>query len=203
MKAITTRVVALVFVLGAIAGSAQASPVTFTGTFTNDSDVVLFEISGSSGSFTATTSGYAQGGFNPLMFLFDPLNGWWPTYTGNGQIADQSLTFGVDRTFLLTLSVADNEPNQNLANIVWYQTDPKFTDTMYGCTEGQFCTRDHQSRSGAWAITFSGDTGVTFSEVGALSAVPSPSSFWLFATGLGLLGLMARRRWIRSVLFCL
>ena len=155
----------LALALGAIAGSARASSITFSG-FTNDSDVALFEISGSSGTFTATTSGYAQGGFSPLMCLFDPLNGWWPTYTGTRQIADQRLTFVVDRTFLLMLSVANNEPSQNLANIVWYQTDPKFTDTMYGCT-GQFCTRDHQSRSGAWVITFSGDPGLTLREIGS------------------------------------
>ena len=67
--------------------AAQASPITFSGTFTNDSDVVLFEISGN-GNFTATTSGFAQGGFNPLLFLIDPINRWVPT--GNGQIADQT-----------------------------------------------------------------------------------------------------------------
>jgi hypothetical protein len=26
------------------------------------------------------------------QFLFDPVNGYWPAYTGNGQIADQTLT---------------------------------------------------------------------------------------------------------------
>ena len=175
------------------ASPAQASPITFSGTFTNDSDVVLFDISGS-GTFTASTSGYAQGGFNPLMFLFDPVNGWWPVYTGNGQRADQSLTFAVDRTFLLMLSVADNEPDQNLAHILFFQTDPKFTAVMYGCANGQFCTRDHQSRNGTWAITFTSNPGVTFSEVGALSAVPTPSTILLFATGLGLMVLGWRKR---------
>jgi hypothetical protein len=127
--------------------------------------------------------------------LFDPVNGYWPAYTGNGQIADQTLTAsGIPTGLLLLLSESDNEPDQNLASIIFYQTDPEFTETMFGCTEGQFCTRDHQSRSGEWAITFTGDPGLTFSEVGALSPVPCPSSFWLFATGLSGLGLMRRRK---------
>lgn len=201
---------ALLFFLAA--GSGLAGTISFSGTFGQDDDVALFNITANtSESITIETYSYAggtvnstvipAGGFAPTAFLFDNLGDVFTISNGScGQVGTDPTTGNCDDlffqdtlgpgTYTLALAVYNNTPvDTAVADGFVEDGNPGFTCVQAGVS-GSFCdltTALGTSRTGNYYLTITGaDSAVQ------LSPVPEPGSMFLLLSG-GALALLRRR----------
>jgi hypothetical protein len=189
---------ALLFFLPA--GSCVAGTVSFSGTFSEDDQVALFDFTlGASELITIQTSSYAAGGFAPTAFIFDGVGDFLPLTNGTcGQVGLDPTTLNCDDlyfqdtfgpgTYTLALAVYDNR------NVDGYVADgftqdgnPGFTCQEAGVSVGSFCdltTALGYSRTGDYAISITGADSAY-----QQSTVPEPDSMALLLAGGAFLAL--------------
>jgi hypothetical protein len=194
-----------------VGSQANAANFSFTGSFTGDGDVQLFNFSvGATSSVTLLTTSYAggtnaagtvipRGGFDPILALFNSsgvlIN---QNDDGGSNVPADSVTGAHFDTFLqsplapgnYTVSVMQYNNfavGPNLSN-GFSASGATFT-SIFGCSNGSFCDVTTDNRTNQWAFDILNvDSGEQ------VSAVPLPAALPLFATGLGALGLLGWRR---------
>lgn len=205
----------------AMSSSAYAATqnFSFTGNFSGDADVQLFNFSiGAVSDVTLISYSYAggtmadgtvisAGGFDPILALWDGSGDLIQEYDdGPGSVpTDPATGMNWDSNLLLTnlavgnytASIAQYEnftAGSNLSN-GFTESDPFFTG-LYGCSNGQFCdvsnVFDGNNRSNFWAFDV---LGVDSAEAPPpVPVVPLPASLPLILSGLFGLGFWARRK---------
>jgi hypothetical protein len=165
-------------------GVASAGNYSFTGIFTQDDQLELFQFTTTSTSLVAQTWGYAggtnangqvilPGGFDPWLFLFDAGSGPLSDAVlignsgdGAGVAADPSTGSPYDSlltmllpggTYVLVLSQNDNLPNGTTYGEGFGQSGVgNFTAGEFGCGgTDPFCDSDGAQRNGNWAVDIS------------------------------------------------
>ncbi len=204
--------------LAIISFNASAASFSFTGEFSADDDVQLFDFTiGGPSTIALRSYGYgggtqadgtlvSAGGFDPILALFNNaglLIAINDDDTSGTVTADPNTTFAWD-TYLTTDLLAgdyivavmqyDNRPGTNTIGVTRlsdgfkYTDDPFFTAALGGCSNGQFCDTGGNNRTNKWAFDVL--------NVGSATqvVVPVPAAIWLFGSGLlGLVG-VARRK---------
>ncbi len=193
----TGLLTALWLVVSGSAPSASAATLSYTGSLTQDDQVVLFPFTVTDpsdatfrtlsygGGTDANGNPVSPGGFDPVLSLFDGL-GNLLTFVDDGSEPDinadpltglaldsfftWSLTPG---NYTLSLSQSNNYPGLTLSNPFSRQGEGNFTAT-YGCGAGMFFDFDCNIRTSAYAIEV----------LNVAAMVPSPPAGYLFLTGL-------------------
>jgi hypothetical protein len=184
---------------------ASATTFSYTGTFSGDADVRLFQftLSGPPSTVILRSLGYAggingagtvipSGGFDTVLGLFDPSGTLIDTIDDGSPTVDPASGFKLDSyavetnlgpgTYAVSLTQSFNFPlGPDLAGGFIFDpiTDANFTAGL-GCT--QFCaaTPFGFARTSAFALD--------------IETTPIPGALPLFATGLGMFGFAAYRR---------
>ena len=198
-----------------IPGLALAIDFSFSGNFSSDDDLELFDFSVDVPSnVTLVTKSYAggtlsdgtvvpAGGFDPVLSLFDssgllieenddPLSPNVGIDPVTGEAFDAFLELAlIEGDYTVAVTQFDNFANgPNLSDGFELTGDPFFT-SIDGCSNGQFCDGEF-NRTNAWAFDVLNVGQV--SNPGDSSTVPEPSTVLLFGSGLaGLLGWRLRR----------
>ena len=218
-KFISIRATLLAAVLlgGSLAvGVAQATPqnFSFTGSFNQDDNVQLFHFTadGSSnvvlrtwsyaGGVNAAGQTIAEGGFDPILALFDSTGALVGQNDDGGcslVAADSASGNCWDTYFSATLSAGnytvsvmeyDNFANgPNLSNGFTRDGQGNFTST-FGCGTPAFCDVSGHARDNQWAFDILGVDQASTPPVG----VPEPGSLGMLALGLLAMGWLIRRR---------
>lgn len=197
-----------------ISSDVLATNLSFTGTFTADDDVQLFNFTtDGTSSVTLRTYSYAGGvqadgnvvsggGFDPILALFDSAGNLIAEVDddSSGTVAEDPNTMSSFDTLLsgvlaagdYTVAVVqfDNFANgPTLSDGFVMQGDPFFTALTGGCSNGQFCDVNSANRSNEWAFDILNVVGAT------QVPIPIPAAIWLFGTGLlGLVGIARRKK---------
>ncbi len=193
-----------------VASSAQAAPVSHTGAFTNDNDLVIFAplniTSVTGGSISARTFSHsggtnaagdisASGGFAPVLALFDStgfevfrnIGSFNSPTPGCGVFcwdAFLSITVNAPGSFTLVLSQDDNLPD-NFDPVI----QNRYTQAGNASYFGGFNSPYEGQRTANWAL----DIDVINNPL-APAAVPEPAGVALVAAAMGALVLTRRRR---------
>ena len=206
------------------AGVAGASSFSFTGTFTQDDQLELFQFTAPSASVTLRTWGYAggtnaasigiaPGGFDPILSLFDATEGLvssspfiadndngagvaFDPVTGNGFDALLSLTsLNIGKTYVLVLSQSDNFANSSTYGDGFHEQGMgDFTPGLFGCGAASFCDSTPAARTGNWAVDIVGVGTAQDITNGPVTSAPEPGTSLMFAAGIAGLALVRRRR---------
>jgi hypothetical protein len=173
--------------------TANADNFSFTGSFTNDSNVQLFNFTvGAPSTVTLLTYSYAggtnsagtvipEGGFDPILALFNSsgtLIG--QNDDGGSNVPASSVTGAHFDTFLqsalgpgnYTVSVMEYNNfaiGPNLSN-GFEQSNPTFT-AIFGCSNGIFCDVTEHNRTSNWAFDI-----LNVQSGSEVSNVPLPAS---------------------------
>jgi len=193
-----------------LVSTANAGTFSFTGTFSADDEVQLFNFTvGSATTVTLKSYSYAggvqadgnvvsAGGFDPILALFDSTGAFIANNDDGGEpdVGMDPVTGSVYDTFLqvvlnpgvYTVAVTqyDNFAATTLSELFNRVGEPFFT-AAYGCSNGQFCDIGGFNRTNFWAFDI---LGVDDAET---PPVPLPAAAWAFLAGLGLIG-AARKR---------
>jgi hypothetical protein len=203
-----------------------ASTINFAGNFLFDDDVHFFTYqSPTTGTVTVNTTSFAQGGFAPILTLYDASGNFLFSADGTtdafcagtdilstGFCYDASMTWtslaGV--SYYVAISQYDNFPTTNPIPVnapitTWNSADtfsefgnPFFTANSPfgpGCGQSGFCLNDGNARGSNWALTFTGPTGLVGSQV------PETGTIFLIIGGLAMICgrlLQVRRRAVRG-----
>ncbi len=202
----------LSILLSTVAFSAQALNFSFTGNFSADDDVQLFEFTvGSASDITLRSYSYAggtmadgtlvaSGGFDPILALFDGAGNLIVQYDdGPEAVPADSVTGSNFDTNLIVSGLAagkyiaaimqyNNFPLGTLLSEGFTRTDPTFT-AAYDCTNKMFCDVDGYNRTSFWAFDILGVEAASTS-----TPVPLPATLPLALAGFGAFGLASRRR---------
>ncbi len=192
----------------ALNGLTEAANISFTGTFTQDDEVQLFDfVVGAPSMVTLRTYSYASGtnadgmlipagGFDPVLTLFDSA-GMLIDESNDGTFPDVGIDFvtlQVLDSFLqvslsagsyrVSLTQSDNVAlGPTLGDGFSQQGQGSFTG-VFGCPAGMFCDFTGAQRTNAWA----------FDVLNVNAQAPEPSSLGLLGVGLlALLGHCRRR----------
>lgn len=209
-----------ILVLLLSAGVASASNISFTGTFSQDDQLEIFQFTAPSNNVTLRTWSYAgginangqiilAGGFDPVLSLFDATGGLLSSSplvatnddgagvaidpsTGNAFDSLLNLTTLAGSTYILVLSQYDNLPNgPDFGGGFSQQGAGNFTPGEFGCGGVSFCDPSPAQRTGNWAVDIDG-VGAA-SDLSA-SSVPEPRSTTLLAAGILGLALLGWRK---------
>lgn len=198
------------------AAPASAANFSFTGTIAQDDTVQFFNFSvGAASTVTLLTYSYAggvqadgnvvaQGGFDPILSLFDASTGLLINSNDDGlssQVGTDIITGFTFDTFLqsalgigtytVAVSQFDNFAiGPFLINGFLQTGSPNFT-ASFGCSNGQFCDVGGFNRTNSWAFDV---LNVNSAVVVPPSVIPIPAALPLFLTGLAGLGFIARRK---------
>lgn len=203
-----------------LAGSiSQGGSFSFTGTFTQDDQLELFQFTAPSASVTLRTWSYAggtnaaanvipAGGFDTVLSLFDATGGLTSSSpliaanddgvgvatdpaTGNAFDALLSLnTLNAGNTYVLVLSESDNLAGPTYGAGFSQAGNGDFTAVEFPCGGTAFCDSSLAQRTGNWAVDI---TGVGTASDITTSGAPEPGSFLLLAAGMTALALARRR----------
>lgn len=211
IEVLALKALSLSILLSTVAFSAQALNFSFTGNFSADDDVQLFEftVGGASdivlrsysyaGGTMADGTVIAAGGFDPILALFDSTGALIdqqddgtdvPADPVTGSLYDTNLTVSglAAGKYIVAIMQYDNFPVGTLLTDGFERSDPTFT-AEYDCTNKMFCDVDGYNRSSFWAFD------ILNVEAASTSApVPLPATLPLALAGFGALGLAARRR---------
>ncbi|MBZ5677900.1 MAG: PEP-CTERM sorting domain-containing protein [Acidobacteriia bacterium] len=202
--------------------AASANSFSFTGTFSADDQLELFQFTAPSSNVTLLTWGYAgginansqvipAGGFDPVLSLFDATGGLLSTSLliatnddGAGAATDPSTgnafdsflnltTLAAGKTYVLVLSQSDNLANgPDYGGGFSQQGNGNFTPGEFGCAGVSFCDATPAQRNGNWAVDI---TGVgTVVDLSTTTIVPEPGSMILLSAGIIFLALLRRRK---------
>jgi hypothetical protein len=202
-----------------------AATFSFGGTFLIDDQHQNFVITAPSSLVTIHTFGYAggtnangqliaQGGFDPVLSLFDSTGGLTLTsplvaFTdtsafcpngpdpSTGSCFDEELvltTLLPGNSYTLVLTQSNNYPNGGFFGDGFSQDgNGNFTPGAFGCFANAFCDSNFgapgQARTGNWALDILGVGNAT-----GPSNVPEPGGPWVPAAGFGGLFLLQVRR---------
>ncbi len=215
-----SRSLRFVLALSLWAGAASAGSFSFTGTFTQDDQLEIFQFTAPSNNVTLLTWGYAggtnansqlipAGGFDPVLSLFDASGGLISSSplvatnndgasvaidpsTGNGFDSFLNLTTLAGSTYVLVLSQSDNLANgPDYGGGFSQQGAGNFTPGEFGCGGVSFCDATPAQRNGNWAVDILGVGDAT--DLSA-STVPEPGSTMLLAAGFAGLALLRQRK---------
>jgi hypothetical protein len=196
------------------ANAALAADISFTGQFSKDDDVQLFQFSlanetivsmqtwSFAGGLNVAGSIIPGGGFAPALSLFDasgsqdllgldtggfPPSNCGPRNIDSGFCLDAYMVVDLfPGMYILVLTQSDNLPmGPTLADGFFYQGAGNYTGDLYGVPGGSFILFDGTSRTNQWAVDI---TGVDYAGM-----VPEPCSA-LFGA-LGLIALSAGGWW--------
>ena len=187
--------------------------LSFTGQFTLDDDVELFDFSLTAPStVTVKTLSYgggtnaagdivSAGGFDPVVSLFDS-SGLFLLENEDGDILDVGVDPVSENAFdsFLEASLDPGEYRVALTQFDNLALGSTISDgfaqegigdftEFFGCSNGSFCDADGNNRTGAWALDIEGVAPAT------QQPVPEPSTVMLMSSGLLGLGLW---RWNTS-----
>lgn len=206
------KALSLSILLSTVAFSAQALNFSFTGNFSDDDDVQLFEFTiGSDSDITLRSYSYAggtmadgtviaSGGFDPILALFDGAGNLIAQYDDgpetvpadlvtNNQFDTNLIVYGLTAgTYFAAIMQYDNFPLGMSLSDGFDQSDPHFT-AQYNCSNGWFCDVDGNNRSNFWAFDILDVDAASIS-----TPVPLPATLPLALAGIGAFGLAARRR---------
>ncbi len=183
------------------ANAATLSSESFTGTLNSDDSVSLFNFTVDTparvgirtlsygGGLLADGTDIPHGGFDPILTLFDSNNTFLGFNDDRGGRSDPTIGSAYDSrivrslnpgTYTVAVSQFNNFHNESNGNTplagFHRQGEPNFTASDFGCSAGQFCNADGDSRTNRW-----------------VAEVPEPSTILGSGLILGLLGLF--RRW--------
>lgn len=198
-----------------MAGTVLAAPVNFSGTFTSDGDLALFNLTlATNGLINVNTFSYggsalplvASGGFAPSLGLYDLLTGSLVQNDFTGGVAagpdcspsgtkdpvtgfceDAHLSFSATAgNYLLVLAVQPNNPPGQLGDLFLLAPGTNFSP-------GPFADPGDPTgatlRNGDWFVQ------IDLNGTAALaSAVPEPATGGLLAAGMALVALWKRTR---------
>jgi len=202
--------------LAILASCLTASPtsfsneVDFTGNFLHDNDVLRFNFNvGLPGVVTLFSSSWVNGGFDPILTIWDSTGNQIEEQDDGGVIGSQtsnSVFYNVGEfdsylnidlaagDYIATFTQYDNfSASTLLADGFLRDADPLFT-AVFGCSNGSFCEGSlldsngdpvEPNRTSDWALHFLNVDSAT------LNTVPEPSSLLLI--GLAGLALVSRR----------
>jgi len=204
-------------------GVAAAGNFSFTGTFSQDDQLQVFQFTAPSASTLLRTWGYAggtnfdgnlilPGGFDPILSVFDATGGLVSSsplidnnYDGPGVATDGGNAFdslllltalNPGGTYILILSQNDNSANGSTYGDGFGRSGQgNFTAGAFGCGgTDPFCDLSTVQRNGNWAVDIGGvQSAADITNPGG-SGVPEPGTILLLATGLTSLALLGRRR---------
>jgi hypothetical protein len=171
------------------ASGSKAASFSFTGNFTRDDNVRLFNFSLlNDASVSISTSSYQAGGFDPTLTLFD----------AQGVFIDQNqdlspTNFDASMTdsllagsYIVALTQYDNFPvadftnNKLLFDGFTQQGAGNFTGPEFLGAPGSFINIDGLQRTAFWAMDFQGVDSASM----PAAPVPEPSTFLLLTAGL-------------------
>ena len=190
--------------------SAQASTMSYAGSFTSDDEVLLIPVQVmNAGTVTLRTFGYAggvdaagdtisAGGFDPVLTLYDANGSFLVTNddgpcgvlaadptTGNCFDAYVSLALGAG-SYTLALTEADNLPAGDLSDGFTQVGNGDFTCQEFLGQPGAFCDASPSQRDANYEVDVT-------TPGGKVSPTPEPASFVLLLTGCLLLICQRRR----------
>jgi hypothetical protein len=184
MRLSRVGIVTLAFCLSI--GVATAGNFSFTGIFTQDDQLELFQFTAPSASLVVQTWGYAggtnangqviaAGGFDPILSVFDATGGLLPSSLlvdtnndGAGVATDPTTGNAFDSllalnalspggTYVLVLSQSDNLAIGPTYGDGFSQTGAgNFTAGEFGCGGTAFCDATPAQRNGSWAVDIAG-----------------------------------------------
>ncbi|MGF1640653.1 MAG: DVUA0089 family protein [Rhodospirillales bacterium] len=204
-----TSLAAVVLAVGLGGGGASAASFSFSGTFANDDDVRLFDLTvGDLSTVTLRTSSYAggtqadgtvvaAGGFDPMIAVFDA-TGLLLAQIDDGPAGSVPVDPVSSGAFdaLLTLQLAagaytvavmqyDNAAKGPNLSDGFAQAGLPFFTAKYLCAAGQFCDPLGFNRSNAFALDVA---------VEKQTPIPLPGALPLLLSGLAGLGVLGWRR---------
>jgi hypothetical protein len=213
-------IVTLAFCLSV--GVASAGNLSFTGIFTQDDQLELFQFTAPSASLVVRTWGYAggtnangqliaPGGFDPILSVFDATGGLLSSSpivdtNNDGAGVDSDPTTGnafdsllalnslsAGGTYVLVLSQNDNLPGATYGDGFSQAGAGNFTATEFGCGgTAPFCDNTPAQRNGSWAVDILNVRSAADITNNGGGTAPEPGSMLLLCTGLGSLALL---RW--------
>jgi hypothetical protein len=200
-------------------GMASAGNISFTGTFTQDDQLELFQFTASSATVVIQTWGYAggtnangqgilAGGFDPFLSLFDANGGLLPSSAligsnndGAGVAADPTTESPFDSllamnnllpggTYVVVLSQNGNLPGGTYGDGFGQSGMGNFTAGEFGCSgPDPFCDPNGAQRNGSWAVDILGVDSAADITGGS---APEPASMLLLGAGLAGIALLGR-----------